>query len=188
VIEAEIKALVRDQETVRGLLRERAAERVSRYHDTYYDWPGRELAHAGRELRVRVVDEEGEQRCLLTYKAAPVDPDSGSKPETESPVGDAGAVDAILLALGFTHLVAFDKHCVNFTFTASGRPVLTTLATVPELTGTYIEIETTATGREDLGEALDAARALLDELGIPRTDLTNEEYTQAVMRTRDTTT
>src|SRR5215472_17650793 len=112
VIEAEIKARVHDVQAVRDLLRARAAEQVSDYHDTYYDLPGQVLTSEGRELRVRVIETGERRRCLLTCKGAAVDEQTGSKPETETEITDPGAMDQILLALGFTRLVAFDKHCV----------------------------------------------------------------------------
>jgi len=98
VIEAEIKAHVRDPQKVRGLLRARAAEQVSIYRDTYYDLPGQPLTGDGRELRVRAVETGGQRRCLLTYKGSPVDEQTGSKPETQTGIADAAAMDAILLA------------------------------------------------------------------------------------------
>lgn len=184
MIEAEIKARVRDVDRVRGLLGQRATGQVSRYRDTYYDRPGHPLTQDGRELRVRVVETGGRRRCLLTYKGPAVDAQTGSKPETETEIADAGAADAILLALGFTHLVAFDKHCVNYAFTASGRQIQATLVTVPELEGTFLEVETMSASADDLGAALDVIRALLDELDVPPGDLTSELYTHAVMRHR----
>jgi adenylate cyclase class 2 len=51
MIEAEVKARVRDPERVKEGLRARAAEHVSVYRDTYYDWPDGSLTAAGRELR-----------------------------------------------------------------------------------------------------------------------------------------
>jgi adenylate cyclase class 2 len=184
VIEAEIKARVRDVDRVRGLLGQRAAGQASRYRDTYYDRPGRPLTQAGRELRVRVVETDGRRRCLLTHKGAAVDAQTGSKPETETEVSDAGAADAILLALGFTHLVAFDKHCVNYGFMTSGRQIQATLVTVPELEGTFIEVETMSASPDDLRSALDVIRTLLAELDVPADDTTSELYTDAVMRHR----
>lgn len=56
IIEAELKARVRNPERVRELLQRRAREEVSTYSDTYFDTAGRELTRDGRELRVRVVD------------------------------------------------------------------------------------------------------------------------------------
>ena len=184
MIEAEIKARVRDVDHIRRLLGQRATGQVSRYRDTYYDLPGHPLAQDGRELRVRVVETSGRRRCLLTYKGPAVDAQTGSKPETETEVSDADAADAILLALGFTHLVAFDKHCVNYAFTASGRRIQATLVTVPELEGTFVEVETMSANRGDLGAALNVVRALLDELDVRPGDMTSELYTDVVMRHR----
>ncbi len=101
MIEAEMKARVNDPARLRDALRSRAIEQVSRYRDTYYDWPGYELSKDGRELRLRLVDGEGRRRCLLTYKGQAVDEQTGSKPETEIDVSDDHATDQILMALGF---------------------------------------------------------------------------------------
>ena len=56
MIEAELKARVREPDALRGRLRRLADEERSTYRDTYYDRPGRDLTAEGRELRVRVVD------------------------------------------------------------------------------------------------------------------------------------
>jgi adenylate cyclase class 2 len=183
-IEAETKARVRDVAAVRDLLRARAAEQLSRYRDTYYDFPGRMLSSAGRELRVRVTETGGQRRCLLTYKGAAVDEQTGSKPETETGIADPGAMDQILLALGYAHLVAFDKHCANYAFTANRRRMLATLVAVPELDGTFIEVETLTGDQRDLSAALADIRTVLGQLGITDADLTTELYTDAVMRHR----
>lgn len=183
MIEAEMKAHVRDPGHLQGVLRSRAAEQISRYRDTYYDWPGHQLTEDGRELRLRVVDTEGRRRCLLTYKGQAVDEQTGSKPETEIEVSDDHATDEILLALGFIHLVTFEKHCANYAFKTSGRDILATVVTVPELDGTFIEGETMAAD-DDLGAALADVRAVLGDLGITGADLTTELYTDAVMRSR----
>ena len=58
MIEAEIKARVRDVGRVRSLLRQRATGQVSRYRDTYYDHPGRPLTQSGRaSCRERVLTD-----------------------------------------------------------------------------------------------------------------------------------
>jgi len=187
MIEAEVKARVRDPAKVRDLLRARAAEEVSRYWDTYYDLPGKVLTAAGRELRVRVIETGGQRRCLLTYKAAAVDEATGSKPETETPVGDPDAMDLILLSLGYGHLVAFEKRCANYAFTAHGRDMLATLVTLPELDGTFLEVETMIGEQQDLDAALADIRAVLGQLGVTDAELTTGQYTDAVMRHRPET-
>jgi adenylate cyclase, class 2 len=187
VIEAEIKARVRDPQHVRALLAARAAERPSRYRDTYYDLSGQDLARAGRELRLRTEESGGTSRCLLTYKDSAVDERTGSKPETQTEVTDPAAMDAILTALGFAHLVAFEKYCLNYAFTGRGRQMLATLATVPELDGTYLEVETMITDPADLSAALADVRAILADLDIAAEDHTSELYTDAVIRHRSPT-
>jgi adenylate cyclase class 2 len=158
MIEAELKARVRDPERVRELLAARAAEHSSVYHDTYYDRPDHALTDAGRELRVRVMEQEGRRRCLLTFKDAAVDEPSGSKPEHETEIGEAATVDVILRALGSEPVIAFTKQCANFTFDTDGRQVLATLVQVPELDGTWLEVETLVEDQTDLPARL-AGRA-----------------------------
>jgi adenylate cyclase, class 2 len=184
VIEAELKARVADPEALRARLRRLADEEISVYHDTYYDTPARGLTASGRELRVRVIySADGAHRTVLTYKELPADAASGSKPEHETTVADATVLDVILRALGTIHLVAFEKRCANYRFTAKGRDMLATMVTVPEIDGTFLELETLAT-EDGLAAALSDVHVVLGELGITETDLTTEEYTDAVIRAR----
>jgi adenylate cyclase, class 2 len=184
MIEAELKARVRDPEQVRQLLATRAAEHRSVYHDTYYDRQDRTLTGTGHELRIRVMEQEGRRRCLLTFKDAAVDEASGSKSEHETQIGDPATVDTILRALGLEPVIAFAKQCANFTFDADRRRVLATLVRVPELDGTFLEVETLVEDQGDLAPALDVVRRVLGELGIPEADLTTELYTDMVARQR----
>jgi len=183
VIEAEVKARVTDPESLRSRLASRAAGEPSVYRDTYYDAPDGSLSVGGRELRLRVRESADRVRCVLTYKGAAVDERTGSKPEVEVDVGDAGAADSILLALGFRHLVSFEKRCVNYAFRASGRDLLATVVAVPELDGTFLEVETMA-DEEELGAALAVVRSVVAELGVADADLTTELYTDAVLSRR----
>jgi adenylate cyclase class 2 len=187
MIEAEIKARVRDVAAVRGQLRARGPEEVSRYWDTYYDLPGQVFHRTGRELRVRVIGTGGQRRSLLTYKGAAADEATGSKPETETGITDPDAMDLILLTLGYGQLVAFEKNCLTYAFTAHGRDMLATLVTVPELDGTFLEVETMTGDHDDLSAALTDIRSVLGQLGIAGADLTTELYTDAVMRHRPET-
>ncbi len=187
MIEAELKARVTDPEQVYQRLAARAAERRSVYHDTYFDRPDRSLTTAGRELRVRVMEQEGRRRCLLTFKDAAVDQASGSKPEHETEIGDPVTVATILRALGLGPVIAFSKQCANFTFDADERQVLATLVRVPELSGTWLEVETLVEDQTELDKALGVVRLVLGELGIGEADLTTELYTDMVARQRDGT-
>jgi adenylate cyclase, class 2 len=183
VIEAELKARVRDPRTLHQQLRRLAAGEQSVYRDTYYDHPGGDLTGSGRELRLRTVQTDGRRRSLLTYKEPAVDAASGSKPEHETEVGSPDTVDVLLLGLGLEHLVSFEKHCTNYRFRAEGRDLLATVVTVPELDGTFLELETIA-DPQDTEAALAAVRAELLRLGIVDDDLTTEQYTDAVLAKR----
>lgn len=183
MIEAELKARVRNPDALRARLRALADEEISLYQDTYYDRPGRDLSVEGRELRVRIIVTGGQERAVLTYKEPSADAASDSKPEHETTVGNRSIIDIILRALGMEQLVTFQKHCANYRFTAWGRNMLATVVTVPEIDGTFVELETLTT-ELDLPAALEDVRAVLNELGITNTDLTAELYTEAVMRAR----
>jgi adenylate cyclase, class 2 len=61
--------------------------------------------------------------------------------------------------------------------------MLATVVTIPEIDGTFVELET-LTDEAELAAALGDVRAVLSELGIGEDDLTTEQYTDAVMRAR----
>jgi adenylate cyclase, class 2 len=183
VIEAELKASVRDPGDLHQRLRQLAAGQSSTYRDVYYDRPGGDFTANGRELRLREISQGSQSRSLLTYKEPTVDEASGSKPEYETQVSNSEAVDVLLRALGFSQVISFEKHCVNYRFRAAGRDMKATVATVPELAGTFLELET-MTEAEDTREALTDIRAVMSNLGVAASDLTTEQYTEAVMRAR----
>ena len=183
MIEAELKARVRDPEHVHAMLEQRATGRVEVYRDAYYDTADHELSGSDRELRVRTIHGADDTRSLLTYKDARVDEASGSKPEYETRVQDPAAVHAMLRGLGYVPLIEFEKRCRNYDVEARGRRMLATLVQVPEIDGHFIELET-LTDSDDLASALADVRVVLDELGIGESDLTTEQYTDAVASSR----
>ncbi|MEU9338055.1 class IV adenylate cyclase [Streptomyces sp. NPDC048290] len=183
MIEAELKARVRSPEAVMRNLESRAAARVEVYQDTYYDRPDRSLDAADEELRVRTVHGVGDSRTMLTFKGAAVEQASGSKPEHETSVQDPGAAHAILRGLGYVPLIAFEKRCRNYEFEAHGRKMLATLVRVPEIDGTFLELETLV-NEGGVTAALVDVQAVLAELGIGQDDLTRETYTAAVAAQR----
>jgi adenylate cyclase class 2 len=177
MIEAELKARVHDPETLHERLSKLGVGERNTYRDVYYDRPGRELTADGRELRLRTIDGN---RTLLTYKDAAVDVASGSKPEHETQVTSATAVDALLSGLGLEVMVAFEKQCTNYRFRANGRDLLATVVTVPEIDGTFLELET-MTDPDGTNAALADIRTVLSHLGISEQALTTDLYTDAVM-------
>ncbi|MEU2866044.1 class IV adenylate cyclase [Streptomyces mirabilis] len=183
MIEAELKARVHSPEAVMRQLDERAEARIEVYQDTYYDRPDGSLEKADQELRVRTVRGPNGLRTVLTFKDATVDEASGSKPEHETRVEDSQEAHAILQGLGYAASIAFSKRCRNYDFEARGRQMLATLVRVPEIDGTFLEVETIVV-EEDITAALDDIRAVLADLGIGPEDLTRELYTDAVAARR----
>jgi adenylate cyclase, class 2 len=183
VIEAELKARVRDPQALLAALDQRAAAEHATYADTYYDTPDRGLTGTGRELRLRVIDRDGFRTCRLTYKEAAV-LGTGSKPEHETSVADREMFATLFAGLGLTVLVELTKNCTNYRFDRAGRPVLATVVTVPELRGTFLEVETLVPTAEEVPAALDTLRDLLAELGVSAADLDSRDYTDLVMRAR----
>ena len=70
-----------------------------------------------------------------------------------------------------------------YRFTDGGREFLATVVQVPEIDGTFLEVETMA-DEDQVDEALAAVRAVLDQLGVPVDDLTTDRYTAAVRAAR----
>ncbi|MEU9984871.1 class IV adenylate cyclase [Streptomyces sp. NPDC050856] len=183
MIEAELKARVEAPAEVRRRLDARGDGRAEVYRDTYYDTPGGVLAANDQELRVRTVHGRDQTRTVLTFKGAVIDADSGSKPEHETQVKDVEATHALLRGLGYVPLIAFEKRCRNYEFEAHGRRMLATLVRVPEIDGTFLELETLV-DESEVDAALDDVRSVLAELGIRTEDLTREQYTEAVAARR----
>ncbi|SDP64172.1 adenylate cyclase, class 2 [Actinopolyspora xinjiangensis] len=186
-VEAELKARVRHPEAVRERLVSRAVEHVQVYRDRYFDRPSGELTDQGHEVRLRTVESEHSSTTVLTFKEPAVHA-SGSKPEHETTVADGQAVAALLTGLGLTERIAFSKHCRNYRFTENGYDLLATLVHVPELEGTFLEVETRVDRTEEVPAGLAAVRTVLTPLGITEDDLTTEQYTTAVAAHRAQTT
>ncbi|MFJ8039277.1 class IV adenylate cyclase [Kitasatospora sp. NPDC096147] len=183
-VEVELKAVVREPAAVAARLEGMCGPgREEIYRDTYYDGQGEELGRGDRELRVRTVVGSGGVRTVLTYKGPRLDGASEAKPEYETEVADAKAVDAIVRGLGYRPVIRFEKHCRNYALRESGWDLLATLVRVPELNGTFIEIEAVVAEGE-VASALGAVRSALAGLGIHVGDLTTELYTEAVAKAR----
>ena len=184
MIEAELKARLVDPDAILARLHARARRHESAtYHDTYFDSADGRFESSGQELRVRTVDAGDASRTILTFKAPAVDEASDSKPERETTVGDAQAARDIVQLLGYRPSTKLTKRCENFWFGAGDRDFLATVVRVPEIDGTFLEVETMAS-EDQVDDALAAVRAVLAELGVPDGDLTTEKYTDAVRSAR----
>jgi len=178
-IEVELKARVTDRSRVRGALKARDPGEASTYRDTYYDWPDRRLLRNGRqELRVRVIEVGGRTRYVLTFKGTMLD--EASTPEYETGVADAVAIDQVLSALGLERVISYTKQCENFTFDVRDHRIVATLVTVPELDGTFIEIETLVADGQPVDSGREAIKGVLTDLGLGENDLEPTFYVDMV--------
>jgi adenylate cyclase class 2 len=184
VIEAELKARLTDPAAVRAALDQRADGEKATYRDVYYDTAAGELDRDGREIRLRTVKTGHSVRHLLTFKEPVVDEASGSKPEHESTVATPAAIAQMLDSLGLKPSVELTKECENYRFDGpGGREFLATVVRVPEVDGTFLEVETMA-AEDQVDEALAAVRDVLHHLGVRDDELTSELYTEAVRNAR----
>ncbi|AJT64434.1 hypothetical protein T261_2761 [Streptomyces lydicus] len=62
--------------------------------------------------------------------------------------------------------------------------MLATLVEVPEIQGTFLEVETMVQAEHELSAALDDVRSVMTQLGIHEGDFTTERYTDAVAASR----
>lgn len=106
-----------------------------------------------------------------------------SKPEYETIVATPDAVAHMIQALGYGPVIELTKDCENYRFADSGRDFLATVVRVPEIDGTYVELETMA-AEDQVDAALGAVRALHNQLGVAADDVTTELYTDAVRAAR----
>jgi adenylate cyclase class 2 len=181
VIEAEMKAVVRDQPALLAALDRWAVGEVATYFDTYYDTVDRALTALDQELRLRVI--EPAHRCLLTFKQSAI-PGTDSRPEHETSVADGGVIQALFAALGLRVWHRLTKRCRNYRFERDGYQLLASVVTLPELTGCWLELESLVAGSEQLTGALYVIGALLAELGISSADLDRRTYTGMVTEAR----
>lgn len=183
LVEVELKATVSDVDHVRAALEHLAPGIDETYHDAYYDLADETLTARDQELRVRTVTNDAGSRSLLTFKTAPVEETSGSRPEHETEIADPTVVGTVLEALGAVEVISFRKLCRNHRFTAEDREILATLVEVAEIDGTYLEVETLAPHNE-VDACLSTIRTVLAKLGISDGDLTTQTYTGAVAAAR----
>jgi len=185
-IEVELKARVTDPATVAGRLRGCAEGEVSTYADIYYDFPDRRLTETGRqELRLRFIDKPDGRKVVWTFKGAMLD--AASTPEWETEVADPAAADAILTGLGMTRLIAYTKRCENFRFTAHEHQIVATMVTVPEIEGTFLEVETLIPDGANRDDALKTIHGVLADLGLTEADLEPTFYIDLVLARRQST-
>lgn len=160
MLEIEGKYPVDDFDVVRDALRDAGAVFCGSAveHDTFYDHADGRMAAAGAVCRLRrfeILDDADppmDPRALLTYKGAVLRGAVKCRPESETRVDDASAMDAVLRATGMTVVQEIRKERMIYQLGESTIALDTALPA-----GRFVEIE---------AHTAEAVHALRDQLGI----------------------
>jgi predicted adenylyl cyclase CyaB len=151
------------------------------YEDAYFDTEDRKLSDSGKELRIRKVLSD-RHKVILTYKDKPFHGESRSKPEYEVAVDNYENIVKILRMLGYTEDIKISKKCTNYSLKYKSHDVMVTIAEIPEIGSSFIELEIQV---DSITKANDAMRNLHDitkYLDIPESSLTSEYYTEMMRK------
>ncbi len=185
--EVELTAIVKNKAEVLEKLAKYAEKPAFEviYDDLYFD-KDNELNARDCELRIRkkTFPQSGKITNWLTLKEAPFDQKTRSKPEFESEIADFDQTKAIFEGLGYTLKIRYAKNCQFFYATYKEIELEISVVELPELTGTFIEIETQT---DNLSETEGFFRILyefLEEIGMNENDLTGLQYQNMVKESR----
>ena len=177
MLEAELKASLGD------LAAEELADRAAalgflpveqvQETDVYFNGTERDFRRTDEALRLRSVRRlpDGPWESLITYKGPKLDRVSNARTEYETGVSDGGTAQKLLEALGYRPLAEVDK--VRRTYRLD--QVTLCLDQVQGLGG-FLELELLVPGEEQREAAVERLLALLEELGIPRDQLSRRSY------------
>ncbi len=177
MLEAELKASLGD------LAAEELADRAAalgflpveqvRERDIYFNGTERDFRRTDEALRLRSVRRlpDGPWESLITYKGPKLDRVSNARTEYETGVSDGGTAQKLLEALGYRPLAEVNK--VRRTYRLD--QVTLCLDQVQGLGG-FLELELLVPGEEQREAAVERLLALLEELGIPRGQLSRRSY------------
>lgn len=177
MLEAELKASLGDLAAEE--LADRAAalgflpEEQVRERDIYFNGTERDFRRTDEALRLRSVRRlpDGPWESLITYKGPKLDRVSNARTEYETGVSDGGTAQKLLEALGYRPLAEVNK--VRRTYRLD--QVTLCLDQVQGLGG-FLELELLVPGEEQREAAVERLLALLEELGIPRGQLSRRSY------------
>lgn len=185
--EVELTAIVKNKAEVLKKLAKYAEKPAFEviYDDLYFD-KNSELNQQDSELRIRrkSFPQSGKTTNWLTLKKAPFDQKTRSKPEFETEIADFESAEAIFKGLGYTLDSRYTKNCMFYYATYKNIALEISVVELPELTGTFIEIETQT---EEFNQTETHFKVLYDflkALGMSETDLTTMQYQDAVRESR----
>lgn len=177
MLEAELKASLgdlaaeelADRAAALGFLPEEQVQET----DVYFNGTERDFRRTDEALRLRSVQRlpDGPRESLITYKGPKLDRVSNARTEYETGVSDGGTAQKLLEALGYRPLAVVDK--IRQTYRR--EDVTLCLDEVAGL-GRFLELEILVPGEEQREAAVSRLLALLEELGIPRDQLSRRSY------------
>ncbi len=164
-IEIEAKMKLNDRHALEHRLAELEVKPLDAFSESnsFFDTPEGELKATDQGLRIRVeIRDHGESQISLTHKGPRSHGKLKSRSESELLVKDARKAAEFLKALGYQHVLTFEKKRVRYDLDKCRIE----LDTLPYL-GDYIEIE---------GPSDDAVLAVRDKLGLGDTPLIKASY------------
>lgn len=178
MLEVEVKASLKGV----SVLRLRAAvesawgpcRKALRETDVYFNGGGRDFRKSDEALRLRSCADAvtGQPiETVLTYKGPKQDAVSSTRTEYETSVGSGETAGKLLAALGYREAFTVDK--LRREYALDG--VTLCLDTVAGL-GEFLELELLAPDESRREPAVERLLRLLDQLGVPRENLTRKSY------------
>ncbi len=186
--EVELTAIVKNKSEVLKKLTKHASKPAHEviYDDLYFDKKN-ELKERECELRIRkkTYTQSGKTIHWLTLKEAPFDHKTRSKPEFETEISDFESVQAIFKGLCYTMDIQYTKNCLFYYVNYKETDLEISVVELPELTDTFIEIETQTEEFDQTKALFKVLYDFLDELGMSEADLTIIQYQDAVRESRE---
>ena len=185
--EVELTAIVKNRTEVLKKLAKHAIKPAHDviYDDLYFD-KNNELDQRNCELRIRkkTFPLSGKTTNWLTLKEAPFDQKTRSKPEFETEISNFNETKAIVEGLGYTLKIRYTKNCLFYYATYKNVELEISVVELPELTETFIEIETQTEELNQTDALFKVLYNFLDELGMNENDLTTTQYQDAMRESR----
>lgn len=181
--EVELKAIIKDKQKILDNLHSlgyHQSENVI-YEDVYFDSDGT-FKQSEQELRIRKKQYSARTETVLTYKEAPFDKKTKSKPEYEVILSDFEEAIAIFLKLGYEIVVRFEKRCTIFLIPYKDIMLELALVQITGLDQYFIEIESLVSEPTKTASTLSLLYEFLANLEIQKNQLTAEYYTDIVKR------
>lgn len=163
MIEVEVKAKIKDFNSVKKMLNEINADKshVEHQEDSYFNSPIKDFAKTDEALRIRKVNVNNKSKIFITYKGPKIDAQSKTREEIEVGIEDSNKVAKIFEHLGFKKVAKVVKNRTIYNL----NEYIISLDEVEGL-GPYMEIETDLEDGSEFKEELNKIFSILKKLGI----------------------